>query len=157
MFNPFPPFVGREHNRIEDMALKEELQKLKEIANSGSPDMEERYKALSDEITSRYTSPEDSDMIADFLMDSYKELGNEAEDLMRQVEKAKELKKMKEIVPVSYIARHYFGKSAAWLQQRLYGYTVRGRVYTLNDEQKVTFDNALKDIARQLSSFSIAK
>ena len=52
--------------------------------------------------------------------------------------------------------RHYFGKSAAWLQQRLYGYKVRGRVYTLSEEDRNTFDAALQDIAKQLSSFSIA-
>ncbi len=157
-FNPFPSPPPREGNtnHKEDMALKEELQKLREIARSGEPDAEERYKALSDEITSRYTSPEEVEMIGDFLLDSYKELNAEADDLLRQVEKAKELRRMKEIIPVSYIARHYFGRSAAWLQQRLYGYKVRGRVYTLSADDRRKFDAALQDIARQISSFSIA-
>ena len=55
-----------------------------------------------------------------------------------------------------YIARHYFGKSAAWLQQRLYGYKVRGRVYTLSTDDRRKFDAALRDIAEQIRSFSIA-
>lgn len=35
------------------------------------------------------------------------------------------------LLPLSYIAEHYFGKSAAWLSQRLNGTLVRGRSYTL--------------------------
>ena len=132
------------------------MKELRAIVNGNAPDMEQAYKKKFDYINVNYTTDADQEAIGDFLVESYKELGNEAEALLRQVEKAEELREMKEIVPVSYIARRYFGRSAAWLQQRLYGYKVRGRVYTLNDEQKATFDAALQDIARQLSSFSIA-
>ena len=55
-----------------------------------------------------------------------------------------------------YIARHYFGKSAAWLHQRINGYRVRGKVYTLNEEQKKIFNDACQDIARQIGSFHYA-
>ena len=109
-----------------------------------------------DYINATYTAEEDREAIGDFLLDSYKKMNTEADDLLRQAEKAQELRKMKEIIPVSYIARHYFGKSAAWLQQRLYGYKVRGRVYTLSPEDRHKFDNALQDIANQIRSFSIA-
>ena len=44
------------------------------------------------------------------------------------------------LLPLSYIAEHYFGKSAAWLSQRLNGTLVRGRSYTLNEEQKKIFN-----------------
>lgn len=56
------------------------------------------------------------------------------------------------LLPLSYIAKHYFGKSAAWLQQRVNGYKVRGRVYTLSDEQKQIFNNAVQDIAKRIGS-----
>ena len=61
-----------------------------------------------------------------------------------------------ELLPISYIARHYFGKSAAWLHQRINGYRVRGKVYTLNEEQKKIFNDACQDIARQIGSFHYA-
>ena len=57
---------------------------------------------------------------------------------------------------MSYIAKHYFGKSASWLYQRINGNKVDGRVYTLNAEQKATFNRALQEIAKRISSFSIA-
>ena len=57
-----------------------------------------------------------------------------------------------EILPISYIARHYFGKSAAWLHQRINGYPVRGKVYTLSPEQKEIFNAACRDISQKIGS-----
>ena len=61
-----------------------------------------------------------------------------------------------DLLPISYIAQHYFGKSKAWLYQRLNGNKVRGKVYTLNDEQKSIFNSAVKDIARQIGSVQLS-
>ena len=61
-----------------------------------------------------------------------------------------------DILPISYIAKHYFGKSVSWLHQRINGYSVRGHVYTLNDEQKKIFNNACQDIAKKIGSFKLA-
>ena len=61
-----------------------------------------------------------------------------------------------DLLPISYIAQHYFGKSKAWLYQRLNGNKVRGKVYTLNDEQKNIFNSAVKDIARQIGSVQLS-
>lgn len=60
------------------------------------------------------------------------------------------------LLPISYIAKTYFGKSTSWLQQRINGYKVRGKVYTLNDEQKVIFNNAIQDIAKKIGSIHYA-
>lgn len=136
--------------------IQEELKELRAIMDGNAPGMEQAYKAKFDYINANYTSEADREAIGGFLLDSYKQMNTEADELLHQAEKAKELRKMKEIIPVSYIARHYFGKSTAWLQQRLYGYKVRGRVYTLTAEDRRKFDDALQDIARQISSFSIA-
>lgn len=136
--------------------IQEELKELRDILNGNAPDMEQAYKEKFDYINTNYTTEADREAIGGFLMDSYKQMNTEADELLRQAEKAKELRKMKEIIPISYIARHYFGKSAAWLQQRLYGYKVRGRVYTLTAEDRRKFDAALQDIANQIRSFSIA-
>ena len=66
-----------------------------------------------------------------------------------------QLKPYKEILPISYIARTYFGKSAAWLQQRLYGYKVRGKVYSLSDKDINTLNLAIQDISKKIGSLSI--
>lgn len=60
-----------------------------------------------------------------------------------------------ELLPIAYIAKHYFGKSRSWLYQRINGNKVRGRVYTLNDEQKAVFNLAVKEIAKEISAVKL--
>ena len=60
-----------------------------------------------------------------------------------------------DVLPISYIAKHYFGKSVSWIHQRVNGYSVRGKVYTLNEEQKKIFNDACQDIARKIGSFRL--
>ena len=60
-----------------------------------------------------------------------------------------------DILPIAYIAAHYFGKSKSWLYQRINGHRVRGKVYTLNEEQKTIFNNACQDLAKQIGSFKL--
>jgi hypothetical protein len=51
---------------------------------------------------------------------------------------------------------NYFNKSASWLLQRLNGYQVRGKVYTLNQEQKGIFNQAVKEISNRISALQLA-
>ena len=60
------------------------------------------------------------------------------------------------LLPLRYIAQNYFGKSAAWLSQRLNGTLVRGKTYTLNEEQKRIFNEALQDISLRIGSLHLA-
>ena len=60
------------------------------------------------------------------------------------------------LLPISYIAKNYFNKSASWLLQRLNGYQVRGKVYTLNQEQKGIFNQAVKEISNRISALQLA-
>lgn len=141
------------------MTLKEELNKLREIRNSAAPNAMERYIALSDEITARYTSPEEIKEISAFLMEGYKEIGSELEELNLEVENAvlkQQIAPYMDIIPLGYIAKKYFGKSTAWLSQRINGNKVRGRVYTLSEQDKQIFNNAIRDICKKLGSLSIA-
>lgn len=60
------------------------------------------------------------------------------------------------LLPISYIAKKYFGKSSAWLQQRLNGYRVRGKLYELTAEQKALFNSAVQEIARKIGSVHVS-
>ena len=57
------------------------------------------------------------------------------------------------LIPWSYIAREYFHKTPGWLQQRINGQPVRGKVYTLSTEQKATLSLALNDICNKIGSY----
>ncbi|WP_297674378.1 DUF5053 domain-containing protein [uncultured Bacteroides sp.] len=136
--------------------INDELKELSAILNGDSINKEEEYQQKFLYIQEHYTTETDSEAIADWLLNGYQELATEAETLDRAMTLQEKIKEMKEIVPISYIARNYFGKSTAWLQQRIYGYKVRGRVYTLSEQDRLIFNNAIQDICNKLGSLSIA-
>ena len=137
--------------------IHDELKELRELFNNITPEKEEEYKARFLSIQERYTSPEDAEAIGDFIMDNFKYMNQEIEELDRMITIQEQLAKDKEIIPIAYIARTYFGKSTAWLQQRLYGYKVRGKVYKLSDKDLNTFNNALQDISKRIGSLVITQ
>ena len=128
--------------------IKKELKELEEIMHSTDEDREQKFEKKFLYIREHYTSEEDNEAIYNFTLNGYKQINNELEN--------NQIKSVKEIIPVSYIARNYFGKSAAWLQQRLYGYKVRGKVYTLNEKDIKTLNLALQDISKKIGSLTIA-
>ena len=135
--------------------IKEELDELREIFRNITPETEEEYQNRFLSIQERYTSPEDIEAINDFMMSLYKVMDEKIEEVDRLLSIQEQLKPYKEILPISYIARTYFGKSAAWLQQRLYGYKVRGKVYSLSDKDINTLNLAIQDISKKIGSLSI--
>lgn len=137
--------------------LQEELKELKEMLSNITPETEAIYQERFLSIQERYTSPEDAEVIGQFILGNYQTMNEELEELDKQLTIQEQLAKYKEIIPISYIARTYYGKSASWLQQRLYGYKVRGKVYKLSDTDLCTFNNALQDISKRIGSLVITQ
>lgn len=84
------------------------------------------------------------------------ELKTDVEDIKQEALRQQLDDKAYKLIPWSYIAKEYFGKSVAWLTQRINGYPVRGKVYTLNEKQKTTLNQALEDIGKFIGSYRIA-
>lgn len=133
------------------MTTTEEL--LKEYASlSGNEDA--ASEARKNEILEWLKTHESNEVRA-----TAKEFVNEQFDKMEQevaVLRSKISDDDYKLLPMSYIARTYFGKSAAWLSQRINGTQVRGKVYTLNAEQKRIFNDALRDISSRIGSLRLA-
>lgn len=85
-----------------------------------------------------------------------KEIEADVEDIKQQALRSQFNDKAYKLIPWSYIAKEYFGKSVSWLTQRINGYSVRGKVYSLNEEQKATLNQALQDIGKYIGSFRVA-
>ena len=104
-------------------------------------------------------SPEELEAFNEGIKSDFQSMMNamdeDIEELQGTLALHKQVEPYKEIVPFKYIAEHYFGKSAAWLTQRIKGTPVRGRVYTLKPSEIATFNNALHDIGARLGSISI--
>lgn len=136
-------------------SINQELKELTAIMNSTSENKEKEYQDKFNDIQNRFTSEADKETIADFILNGFKEISTELSDIDRYLTIQEQLANIKEILPLSYIARTYFGKSTAWLQQRIYGYKVRGRVYSLSEKDVCTLNEALQDISKKFGSLTI--
>lgn len=125
----------------------EELKSLMGYTDAGSlARKEELFHWFEDNSAGK----ENQQLLDVFIRDGIDEQRKEIDSLRAEIDQSYEL------IPVAYIARKYFGKSRQWLYQRINGTKVRGRSYTLNDEQKATFNHALQEIASQLSNVRLA-
>ena len=129
-----------------DVKLKE----LKELMDKEDEQSEARRMEIALWIRENKTE-EVEQVFRAFMDEGLTEIEIEIEDIRRQFNDEDY-----KLLPLAYIAKHYFGKSHAWLSQRINGTKVRGQVYTLNNEQKEIFNKALKDISKKIGSFHIA-
>jgi hypothetical protein len=56
---------------------------------------------------------------------------------------------------LSYIAEKYFGKSRAWLMQKVNGNIVHGKRKTFTDSERETFREALQDLSEKMSAVAM--
>ena len=115
-----------------------------------NPAEREKLDALIEELNGRKLTEKEKIFAQTWWNSGIEEIKQDITTLRQQIEEDDY-----KLIPMSYIAKHYFGKSASWLYQRINGNKVGGRSYTLNEEQKATFNRALQDIAKRISSFSI--
>jgi len=107
------------------------------------------------DMKARYTSPEDKEAIRKHLLGELADIKSEMADINKELTVKEQLKDISEVVSLSYIAKKYFGKSRAWLYQRINGNAVRGQVYKLSPEEIDTLNFALRDISNKIGSLSI--
>jgi hypothetical protein len=108
------------------------------------------------EMKALYTKPEEKEAIRKHLDAELNAIENRVNSLDKSITIREQMNEIMDLVPVSYIAKNYFGKSRAWLYQRINGYKVRGRVYSLNEKEVETFNRALKDISNKIGSLSVS-
>lgn len=127
------------------------LKEMKPLMGTDNPAERERLDALTAELNARKLTDDEKAMAQAWWNGGVDEIKQDIATLRSQIEEDDY-----KLIPISYIAKKYFGKSASWLYQRINGNKVGGRSYTLNAEQKATFNAALQDIADRIRSFSIA-
>lgn len=60
-----------------------------------------------------------------------------------------------QILNMSYIAKHYFGKSRTWLYQRINGNKVNGKPVFFTIAERKQLQEALHDIGKKLSEATL--
>lgn len=138
---------------MEDLKLK--LEELKKYVGKTDEESRIKFDNILSEVEAMQLTDEEQTLIKEFLTDGLKEVKSSINQIDNELRIREQLKDIAEIVPLSYIAKHYFGKTAAWLYQRINGYKVRGKIYTLNEKEIEILNRALKEIGNKISSLSI--
>ena len=131
--------------------LKDELKKLQELLNNPTPENEAMYQSKFIEIKNK----EDANIIADFILNGYKEVNEELKEIEHEISVRKQLEEVKDVISLSYIAKKYFGKSRQWLNNRINGCIVNGKPCKFSEEEKERLNYALSDISNLLGSIRI--
>ena len=133
---------------MEDIRIL--LEEYKSLAGNTDAKSEERKNEIIAKLETM-----DKDAVAEvaqpFVEENTARLESEVKALRSQIDEEDY-----KLLPISYIAKNYFNKSASWLRQRLNGYQVRGKVYTLSQEQKGIFNQAVKEISNRISALQLA-
>lgn len=129
---------------------KELLNELRQLMGKTDAQSEARRDEIAIWFREQGTA-DDKRMLQEFIANGVDEARAEVASLRREI-KDEDYR----LLPLSYIASHYFKKSAAWLSQRINGTPVRGKVYTLSSEQKTIFNQAVKEIGQKIGSFQLA-
>lgn len=111
----------------------------------------EENVASIERIKGMAVTDEDMKMVEDFVEGMLAEVEVEVDELERLSIKA-QMQDVLEVVNLSYIAKKYFGKTHAWLSQRVNECVVNGKKKTFTDSELATLNNALQDISRMIGS-----
>lgn len=74
---------------------------------------------------------------------------------LQEIKLRLELDDVANAISLSYIAKTYFGKSKAWLYQRLNGNMVNGKRAQFTDEERKRFAKALHDLSRRIEETAL--
>ncbi|WP_172920003.1 DUF5053 domain-containing protein [Capnocytophaga canis] len=127
--------------------MKEQLEILRKRFHQAKTDAE--TKNIREEM--QKLLEENSEEFANSMLEIATQIADETDELLLK----DKLKEVSKIISISYIAKEYFGKSRAWLHQRINGYLVNGKPATLTNEERNTLNFALQDITKKIGSVSV--
>lgn len=133
--------------------IVEELRKIRSEAVEAG-DLTEAHKARIQELT--ITKGQEAVTKALRTLESeHKYTLEEVLEMAEEMILKEKLGDVLQFVNIAYIAENYFGKSRAWLHQRINGNVVNGKKAKLKPEEMVTLQNALTDISQKIGSVHI--
>lgn len=136
--------------------LQKELGALKSIMSSNNPTRETDFQKRVDEVNKLFPSESDGDIIADFVMQCYEEIGSELNQIKNELTVRQQLADISGFISLSYIAKTYFGKSKQWLNNKINGCIVNGKPNRFTDAEKERLNHALNDLSKKLGSIRIS-
>jgi len=129
------------------MELKNELKKMNDLKSVDSEKFESRFHLINE----KFTSPEDLQLIDEFLSTMLSESEKKIDSFIEESVKI-QLSKVSQIISLSYIAQRYFNKSRNWLYQKINCSTINGKPTKFTQEEISILNFALKDISKEIGS-----
>lgn len=130
---------------------------IKEMSNASTAEERERVKT---EITKQFSvlSDQEKELVRKEFLKSWDDKIEETKVFLADVDLRMEMLEISQFISLAQVSKKYFGKSKAWLYQRLYNLKVNGKPAQFTPEERNTLAEALRDIARmaQETSFKIA-
>jgi hypothetical protein len=145
LIKKFFPDPEREREFLEWLSLKTEEEK-DAFHEQKCADFEKK----SEEEKEAYEKAEAE------LLETIKERMDYIAAEIEEMKLVKKLGNVPDMVSLSYIAKHYFKKSSAWLYQRLNGNKVNGKPATLTSDEKKILATALNDMADKMKETSLS-
>lgn len=138
------------------MELREKIQILVDkISASGTPESRKTADEYFAELNSTLNNEEKKE--AGKIMRELMAKKREARQAKRTDINIKErLSEIQNVISLSYIAKHYFGKDKSWLYHRINGTNINGKPAAFTNEELDTLANALKDISSKISETSLS-
>ncbi|WP_299230269.1 DUF5053 domain-containing protein [uncultured Bacteroides sp.] len=131
------------------------LNEIKPLMGSIIPEEREKLDVLMKELSELQLTDEEKKVSSAFFTEGILSIQKDISSINEKISMKEQLEDISQLVSLSYIAKKYFGKSRAWLYQRINGNKVRGKVYTFNEREKKIFNDAIQDIANRISSVYI--
>ena len=97
-------------------------------------------------------TPQEQEAFNEALIAEARELLDKGDKMMEaeMADVRQRLGEIPQIVSMSYIAKHYFGKSRTWLYQRINGNLVNGKPVFFTKAERRQLQEALHDIGKKL-------
>lgn len=136
--------------------LQKDLEILKQIMKSDNSAKMVEFQKKVDEINALYPSEKDGNLIADFVLQCYEEIGDELNQVKNELTVRQQIADISGFISLSYIAKNYFGKSKQWLNNKINGCIVNGKPSQFSEEEKERLNHALNDLSQKLGSIRIS-
>ncbi|MDR3268507.1 MAG: DUF5053 domain-containing protein [Tannerella sp.] len=131
----------------EFLSLKEEWKQTKGAERAAAEKkIDAFFESLSDDEKKEVQSAVSGDFSA---------MHKEIAEMNQTLDVREKLAPILPIISVSYIARHFFGKSASWFYQRLNRNRIHGKPVQFSPEEIERLNTAIQDISKQLQTVSL--
>ncbi|MCL1942129.1 MAG: DUF5053 domain-containing protein [Candidatus Azobacteroides sp.] len=135
-----------------------DIEKLKvdfdHVLQAGQNMTKEEFEAYVDNYLSTKTK-EENEMIGTLTVSAIESNLSKLEDIDNEITMLTQLEGINEFVKLSKLSKAYFGKSKAWIYQRLNEHKVHGKPSKFTDDEKAKLSSALLDLSEKIRSVAL--